>query len=80
MPEYGQYRIAKRGDMFEPQQSWIVRDKLLWVPLDPKGYWLHNVYDNAKVEMHISMNEEAAKKAIARAMAINGENLKLVPK
>lgn len=78
MPEYGQYRIAKRGKMFEPQQSWIVRGSLLWVPLDSHGYWLHNVYDNAKVEMHISMSEDAAKKAIARAMTINGENLKLV--
>ena len=78
MQKYGEYRIVKRGKSFEPQQSWIVRDKLLWIPLNPKGYWLHCVYDNAKVEMHISMNEEAAKKSIARARAINGENLKLV--
>lgn len=77
MSEHGQYRIAKRGKMFEPQQSWIVRDKLLWVPLDPQGYWLHNVYDNGKVEMRISMTEDAAKKSIACAMRINGENLKL---
>jgi len=73
-----EYRIIRYGTGWEPQMSYTagLAEGVFWFPLDENGYWLEpDAFTKGEVTKHISMPKPAAKRAIMRSRAINGQHI-----
>jgi len=83
MSEYTpQYRIVEREHGFEPQMSFLVRGTERWFPLNREGYWVYpDGWDDDETTVRVIMPDRAmAERSLARAKAINGTNISVVPR
>ena len=76
------YRIEEHPYGFEPQMLCRapMADQDIWQPLNEKGYWADpDAYSYGKPRWRLIFRERTeAERAIALAMAINGENIQQV--
>jgi hypothetical protein len=76
-----QYRVVEVPGGFEPQMLSTMGavDGERWFPLNAEGYWLEpDAFSYGVITKHSIMTREEAERAVTRARAINGENLRPV--
>jgi hypothetical protein len=68
----GMYRVTEIGDGFQPEQFYQTKEKPLWLPLKPNGYWADpDAYSTSKITQTSVMSRVDAERAVWLAKKIN---------